>query len=104
MALHIGGVRVPARGLSMQARFPVGRGDDRSLRDDDRFNIVGKVRVQALFGKRFVVPAGALPVPVSERAITARIGVAGFSGSCRPKLRQYRSKPGTQLLPISPGA
>jgi hypothetical protein len=44
VALHIGGVRVPAGGLSMQAQYPVGRGDARSERDQDRFNVVGKSR------------------------------------------------------------
>ena len=52
----------------------------------------------ALLGKAFlVVPAGALPVPVSDTYIGPKSQFF-FSGSTRPKLRQYRSKPATQRL------
>ena len=52
--------------------------------------------------KLFVVPAGALPVPVSIALPVQGLNRAQISGRCRPQLRQYVSKPAAQLLPISP--
>jgi hypothetical protein len=48
--------------------------------------------------KRFVVPSGALPMPVSDRLISPQI----LRRVPRPELRQYRSKPAAQLLPKGP--
>jgi hypothetical protein len=52
-----------------------------------------------------VVPAGALPVPVSDGLNRPVLGLNRriLSGSSRPTLRQYRSKPAAQLLPICAG-
>jgi hypothetical protein len=51
---------------------------------------------QQAVGKLFVVPAGALPVPVSGgpyRPCLGSLFCPIFSGYSRPKLRQHRSKP-----------
>jgi hypothetical protein len=50
-------------------------------------------------GKLFVVPAGALPVSVSETPIKSL-----KSPNLRPKQFYCRPRPAAQLLPISPGS
>jgi hypothetical protein len=61
-----------------------------------------------LLGSLFVVPAGALPVPVSDsykglhRASHRQIFSALSRIYCRPKRFYCRPRPAAQLLPISP--
>jgi hypothetical protein len=58
-------------------------------------------------GKLFVVPAGAPPVPVSDRLYRAKIARLSPAKSriyCRPKQFYCRPKPAAHLLPNSPGA
>jgi hypothetical protein len=54
-----------------------------------------------------VVPASRVGLPVSDRLNRPVFGLGLnrriFSGSCRPELRQNRSKPAAHPLPIPPG-